>query len=155
MECTDRHFRYLLRLISRRTLLYTEMVTSGALLHGEPDWLLRFHPFEHPIAVQFGGSNPTELAESAKIAVDYGYDEINLNVGCPSGRVQKGRMGACLMAEPEMVAQCVDALRSTGSVPISVKTRIGIDNQDTYDFLASFVETVAKAGCNKFVIHAR
>jgi tRNA-dihydrouridine synthase A len=155
MERTDRHFRYFLRLISRRVLLYTEMVTTGAVLHGGHEQYLRFHPLEHPIAVQFGGNDPVELAQSAKIAADYGYDEINLNVGCPSDRVQKGRIGACLMAEPECVAECVEALRAAVSVPVSVKTRIGIDHHDSYEFLASFVEEVAKAGCNKFVIHAR
>ncbi|MGH8548027.1 MAG: tRNA dihydrouridine(20/20a) synthase DusA [Methylococcales bacterium] len=155
MERTDRHFRYLLRLISRRTLLYTEMITTGALIHGEYDRFVKFHPIEHPIAIQFGGSDPLELAKSAKIAADYGYDEINLNVGCPSGRVQKGRIGACLMAEPGLVAECVQALRSAVSIPVSVKTRIGIDHQDSYEFLAGFIEQVARAGCKKFAIHAR
>ncbi|MGH8553219.1 MAG: tRNA dihydrouridine(20/20a) synthase DusA [Methylococcales bacterium] len=155
MEYTDRHFRYLLRLISRRSLLYTEMVTSAALLHGDIDRFLKFQGIEHPIAVQFGGSDPLELSEAAQIASDYDYDEINLNVGCPSNRVQKGRMGACLMAEPELVAACVEAMRSKVAIPISVKTRIGIDERDSYDFLASFIEQVAQAGCRKFVIHAR
>lgn len=155
MECTDRHYRYLLRLISRKALLYTEMITTGALIHGQYHRLLQYHPLEHPVAVQLGGSDPIELAESAKLAADYGYDEINLNVGCPSGRVQRGRIGACLMADPERVAECVDAMQTTVSVPVSVKTRIGIDCYDSYGFLASFVEKVAQAGCNKFIIHAR
>ncbi len=155
MERTDSHFRYFLRLISKRVLLYTEMLTTGALIHGGHERYLRFHPLEHPIAAQFGGSDPGELAQSAKIASDYDYDEINLNVGCPSGRVQKGRIGACLMAEPKRVAECVEALRAAVSVPVSVKTRIGIDHHDSYEFLASFVEEVATAGCKKFVIHAR
>lgn len=155
MECTDRHFRYLLRLISRRTLLYTEMVTTGALLNGGHHRFLQYHPMEHPIAIQFGGSNPVELAQSAKIAADYGYDEINLNVGCPSGKVQKGRIGACLMAEPGRVAECIAAVRSAVSVPVSVKTRIGIDEYDSYEFLICFIKEVASAGCEKFVIHAR
>lgn len=155
MERTDRHFRYLLRLITRRTLLYTEMIPTGALLHGDPQRFLEFHPLEHPVAVQFGGSDPWELAKSARIATDYGYDEINLNIGCPSGRVQKGRMGACLMLEPERVAECVQAIRSEVATPVSVKTRTGIDQHDSYEFLARFIETVAGAGCKKFAIHAR
>ena len=155
MECTDRHFRYLVRLISRRILLYTEMITTGALVHGDRDRFLQYHPLEQPIAIQLGGSDPAELAESAKIAADYGYSEINLNVGCPSGRVQEGRIGACLMADPDRVAAGVAAMRSNCSVPVSVKTRIGIDSQDSYEFLANFVEKVRDAGCRKFVIHAR
>ncbi|MGR9105709.1 MAG: tRNA dihydrouridine(20/20a) synthase DusA [Gammaproteobacteria bacterium] len=155
MERTDRHFRYLLRLISRRALLYTEMITSSALLHGDRERFLGFHPSEHPIAVQLGGSDPRELADAAQIAETYRYDEINLNIGCPSARVQKGRIGACLMADPERVAECVDAIRGAVSLPVSVKTRIGINNQDSYEFLASFVDVVARSGCQKFVIHAR
>ncbi len=155
MECTDRHFRYLVRLISRRILLYTEMITTGALVYGDRDRFLQYHPLEQPVAIQLGGSNPAELAESAKIAADYGYSEINLNVGCPSGRVQEGRIGACLMADPDRVAAGVAAMRSNCSVPVSVKTRIGIDSQDSYEFLANFIEKVRDAGCRKFVIHAR
>lgn len=155
MERTDRHFRYFLRLISRRVLLYTEMLTSAALVRGDHDYFLEFHPFEHPVAVQLGGSDPAELAAAAKIAADYGYDEINLNIGCPSGRVQKGRIGACLMADPERVADCVRAMRETTHVPVSVKTRIGIDEQDSYEFLAAFVDKVSRASCRKIIIHAR
>lgn len=155
MECTDRHFRYLLRLISRRVLLYTEMITTTALIYGDRKRFLRFDSSEHPVAIQFGGSDPYQLAECAKMAADYGYDEINLNVGCPSGRVQQGKIGACLMAEPERVAECVNAIQSTVTVPVSVKTRIGIDDNDSYDFLSSFIEKVSLGGCNKFVIHAR
>ncbi len=155
MDCTDRFARYLLRLISRHALLYTEMVPAAAVVHGTADRFLRFDPAEHPVAVQFGGSEPDELSRCARWADRYGYDEINLNVGCPSDRVQSGRFGACLMAEPERVAACVAAMIAVTDVPVTVKTRIGIDNRDSYAALAEFVETVAAAGCRCFTIHAR
>jgi tRNA-dihydrouridine synthase A len=155
LDWTDRHCRYFLRLISRRALLYTEMVTTGAVLHGDQDRLLGFDPFEKPLAVQLGGSDPKDLAECARIAGQRGYDEVNLNVGCPSDRVQKGRFGACLMKEPELVAECVAAMREAVAIPVTVKTRIGVDDRDSYEELARFVGTVAAAGCQTFVIHAR
>jgi tRNA-dihydrouridine synthase A len=155
LDWTDRHCRYFLRLMSRHVLLYTEMVTTGAVLHGDRDRLLGFHPEEKPLAVQFGGCDPEELAECARIAEGCGYDEINLNVGCPSDRVQRGRFGACLMAEPDLVAESVAAMRSAVSIPVTVKTRIGIDDRDSYEELAHFVATVAAAGCETFIIHAR
>ncbi|MGF1529582.1 MAG: tRNA dihydrouridine(20/20a) synthase DusA [Candidatus Competibacterales bacterium] len=157
MDWTDRHDRYFLRLISRRATLYTEMVTTGAVLHGHRERLLGFDPFEHPVAVQLGGSDPGELAQAARIAVDFGYDEVNLNVGCPSDRVQSGRFGACLMAEPDLVARCVAAMQDAvgDRVPVTVKSRIGIDQQDDYRDLQRFVATVAATGCNRFIVHAR
>ncbi len=155
MDHTDRHFRYLMRLITRRTLLYTEMVTTGALLHGPRDDLLAFSTEEHPIALQLGGSQPDKLAECAILAEDRGYDEVNLNVGCPSDRVQNGRFGACLMAEPELVAECVKRMIQEISIPVTVKTRIGIDDRDRYEHLYQFIEIVRAAGCNTFIIHAR
>lgn len=155
MDCTDRHDRYLLRLISRRARLYTEMVTARALIHGDRERLLAFHPAEHALAIQLGGSEPDELARAARWAGQAGYDEVNLNVGCPSDRVQAGRFGACLMAEPALVADCVAAMRAAVDVPVTVKHRIGIDRQDGYDALCRFVETVAAAGCRTFIVHAR
>jgi tRNA-dihydrouridine synthase A len=155
LDWTDRHCRYFLRLISRRALLYTEMVTTGAILHGDRDRLLGFHPREKPLAVQFGGSDPRDLAECARIAEDRGFDEINLNVGCPSDRVQRGRFGACLMAEPELVAECVAAMKAAVSLPVTVKCRIGVDDRDSCEELAHFVETVSAGGCETFIIHAR
>jgi tRNA-dihydrouridine synthase A len=155
LEWTDRHCRYFLRLISRRTLLYTEMITTGAVLRGDRARLLEYDPLEHPVALQLGGSDPPALAECARIVEDYGYDEVNLNVGCPSDRVQNGRFGACLMAEPELVADCVAAMRAAVAIPVTVKTRIGIDELDSYEELAHFVDTVAGAGCATFIIHAR
>lgn len=155
LDWTDRHCRYLHRQLSRHALLYTEMVTTGAILHGERDRHLRFDPAEHPVALQLGGSDPGELATCAAIGADYGYDEINLNVGCPSDRVQSGRFGACLMAEPTLVADCVAAMRGATAVPVTVKSRIGIDRQDSCEALAGFVHTVAAAGCECFIIHAR
>jgi tRNA-dihydrouridine synthase A len=155
MQRTDRHFRYLIRLISRHVLLYTEMVTTGALIHGDRPRHLDFHPGEHPLALQLGGSNPRELAECARIATDWGYDEINLNVGCPSDRVQNGRFGACLLAEPERVAGCVAAMRAVTHLPVTVKTRTGIDDRDSYDELCHFIETVHTGGSDIFIIHAR
>jgi tRNA-dihydrouridine synthase A len=155
LDWTDRHFRFFLRLISRRMFLYTEMVTTGAVLRGERERLLSFDPAEHPLGLQLGGSDPSALAECARIAEGWGYDEVNLNVGCPSDRVQNGRFGACLMAEPGLVADCVAAMRAAVSVPVTVKTRIGIDDLDSCEALAGFVQTVAAAGCQTFIIHAR
>lgn len=155
LDWTDRHCRRFHRSLSRHALLYTEMVTTGAILHGNRDRHLQFNQTEHPVALQLGGSNPADLAECAKIAADYGYDEINLNVGCPSDRVQNGRFGACLMAEPELVAECVAAMRQAVSMPVTVKSRIGIDDRDSYDELRHFIQTVAAAGCETFIVHAR
>lgn len=155
MAWTDRHARYFLRLISKHTLLYTEMVTTGALIHGDRPGFLRYHPEEHPLVLQLGGSNPAELAECALMAEDVGYDEVNINVGCPSDRVKKGRFGAGLMAEPELVAECVAAMRSKVSIPVTVKCRIGIDDMDEESALDKFVGIVADAGCEHFIVHAR
>ncbi|MDT4288064.1 tRNA dihydrouridine(20/20a) synthase DusA [Methylomonas sp. MO1] len=155
LDWTDRHCRYFHRTLSRHALLYSEMVTTGAILFGNRDRHLQFSSAEHPLALQLGGSNPADLAECAKIAADYGYDEINLNVGCPSDRVQNGRFGACLMAEPDLVAQCVAAMRQAVSIPVTVKSRIGIDDRDSYAELTHFINTVAAAGCQTFIVHAR
>jgi tRNA-dihydrouridine synthase A len=155
MEWTDRHCRYLLRLIAPGALLYTEMVPTGAILRGDAARFLRFDPAEHPVALQLGGAEPGELARAAAAGAAAGYDEINLNVGCPSDRVRSGRFGACLMAEPALVAQGVAAMRAAAGVPVTVKTRIGIDDSEDYAFLRAFVETVAAAGCTTFIIHAR
>ena len=155
MDYTDRHCRYLLRLLSPGALLYTEMVTAQALAHGDVERLLGFDPAEHPVALQLGGSDPDLLARAARLGADRGYDEINLNVGCPSDRVQSGRFGACLMAEPTLVADCVRAMREAVSVPVTVKCRIGIDDRDDYAFLEGFVATVSAAGVRTFIIHAR
>ena len=155
MDWTDRHFRTLMRLISRRAALYTEMVATGAIIHGPRARLLEFDPVEHPLALQLGGSEPDELAACARIGADWGYDAINLNVGCPSDRVQRGRFGACLMAEPELVARCVGAMRDAVDIPVTVKCRIGIDAQDSEAGLAHFIETVAAGGCETFIVHAR
>jgi tRNA-dihydrouridine synthase A len=155
MEWTDRHCRYFLRLISRHTRLYTEMVTADAVIRGDRARLLRFHPSEHPVALQVGGSDPRGLAEAARIGAEFGYDEINLNVGCPSDRVQAGRFGACLMAEPELVAECIAAMGATVDVPVTVKCRIGIDDQDAEESLDRFIDVVAQGGCKIFVLHAR
>lgn len=155
LDWTDRHCRYFHRQLSEHALLYTEMVTTGAIIHGKADYLA-YNEQEHPIALQLGGSNPADLAHCAKIAAERGYDEVNLNVGCPSDRVQNGRFGACLMAEPELVAQCVSAMKEVADIPITVKTRIGIDEQDSYEFLTDFVRIVSeKGGCEQFTIHAR
>ena len=155
MDVTDRHCRFFLRQITRRTLLFTEMITTGALLRGDVDRHLRFHPAEHPLALQLGGSEPDALAQCARIAVRYGYDALNLNVGCPSERVQRGAFGACLMAEPELVADCVKAMQDASAAPVTVKHRIGIGRVEDYEFMRRFVERVAKAGCSTFVVHAR
>ncbi|WP_306767896.1 tRNA dihydrouridine(20/20a) synthase DusA [Martelella alba] len=155
LDLTDRHCRYFLRQLTRRAVLYTEMVTTGALLYGKGDYLA-YDDAEHPVALQLGGSEPDALARCARMAEQRGYDEINLNVGCPSDRVQNGRFGACLMAEPQRVAQCVAAMRAVASIPVTVKTRIGIDDQDSYAFLCEFIGTVAEqGGCDTFIIHAR
>ena len=155
MDWTDRHCRFFLRLFSPRMLLYTEMLVANAILRGDRDYLLGFDPAERPLALQLGGSNPAQLAEAAAIGEQFGYDEINLNVGCPSDRVQSATFGACLMAQPRLVADCVHAMRAAVRVPVTVKTRIGIDEQDDYGFLRAFIEEVAAAGCEVFVIHAR
>jgi tRNA-dihydrouridine synthase A len=155
MDRTDRHFRYFMRQITHHTLLYTEMVTSQAILHGDRDHLLGFTLDEKPLVLQVGGDHPQSLATCARVAADYGYDEINLNVGCPSDRVQSGNFGACLMAEPDKVADCVAAMQAASPLPVSVKHRIGIDHQDSYEHMAAFVSTVATAGCQYFSIHAR
>lgn len=155
MDWSDRHCRYFWRLMTRRARLYTEMVTTGAVLRGDRARFLRFNPAEQPLALQLGGSDPHALAECARIAEDWGYDEVNLNCGCPSDRVQEGRIGACLMAEPETVAACVAAMRAAVRIPITVKHRIGIDDQDIAAHLDQFVGTVAAAGCEVFIVHAR
>ena len=155
MERTDRHCRYFLRLISTHALLYTEMVTADAVLHGDRERLLGFDASEHPVALQLGGSDPSKLAEASRIGEAFGYDEINLNIGCPSDRVQSGRFGACLMAEPKLVAEGVSAMRGAVSVPVTVKCRIGIDDQDAEASLDEFIDVVADAGCTSFIVHAR
>ncbi len=155
MDWTDRHCRVFHRLATRNTLLYTEMVTTGAVLHGDRDRLLGYDQTEHPVACQLGGSDPKDLAASAQIVAGFGYDEVNLNVGCPSDRVQSGRFGACLMAEPGLVADCVTAMRDAVSIPVTVKSRIGIDDQEGYEHLSGFVARVAESGCRHFIVHAR
>jgi tRNA-dihydrouridine synthase A len=155
MERTDRHCRYFLRLLSRRTLLYTEMITTGAVLRGDRERLLGFDPTEHPVALQLGGADADALAACAAIAETFGYDEVNLNLGCPSDRVQHARLGACLMAEPELVARALRAMIAATRLPVTVKTRIGIDDRDSYQELLSFVRRLADAGCRTFAIHAR
>ncbi len=155
LDWTDRHCRFFHRLLTKEAILYTEMVTTGAILYGDPARQLRFNSQEHPVALQLGGSEPQELAQCARIAQDYGYDEINLNVGCPSERVQKGAFGACLMAEPQLIAECVNAMQAAVAIPITVKNRIGIDDQEDYADLHHFIDTVSQAGCQTFIIHAR
>jgi len=155
MDWTDRHCRVFHRQLTSRALLYTEMLTTGAVIHGDRDHLLGYDPCEHPVALQLGGSDPAELTEAARIGEDLRYDEINLNCGCPSDRVQSGRFGACLMAEPDTVARGVDAMRKAVSVPVTVKCRIGIDDQDTEADFTRFIETVASAGCDTFIVHSR
>lgn len=155
LDWTDRHCRVFHRLLSQKAVLYTEMVTTGAILFGDKERHLHFNTQEHPVALQLGGSDPKALAECAQIAQDYGYDEVNLNVGCPSDRVQNGAFGACLMASPELVADCVQAMRDVVDIPITVKHRIGIDDQEDYKDMKHFVETVAGAGCETFIVHAR
>src|SRR5690554_562911 len=155
MDWTDRHCRYLHRQLTSRALLFTEMVTSAALVHGDPERLLGYNDTEHPIAVQLGGSDPRELTEAVKICDEFGYDEINLNVGCPSDRVQSGRFGACLMAEPDFVADCVRAMRDATDRPVTVKCRIGIDDQDTEESLDRFADAMVAAGIDALYVHAR
>ena len=155
MDVTDRHFRAFLRLLTRHALLYTEMLTTWAVLEGDRERLLAFSPAEHPIALQLGGDDPGKLAACARIAADLGYDEVNLNVGCPSSRVSEGSFGACLMGRPERVAEAVSAMRAAVALPVTVKHRIGIDDLDRYEDLARFVDTVAAAGCDRFSVHAR
>ncbi|MEW8341166.1 MAG: tRNA dihydrouridine(20/20a) synthase DusA [Candidatus Thiodiazotropha taylori] len=155
LDWTDRYCRYFLRLISSHVLLYTEMVTTGAILHGNRARFLDFDPSEHPVALQLGGSEPEALAQCAKLGETWGYDEINLNVGCPSDRVQSGRFGACLMLTPELVADCVKAMRDQVTIDVTVKHRIGVDDQDSYQALCDFVGKVSEAGCETFIVHAR
>lgn len=155
LDWTDRYCRYFLRLISKQVVLYTEMVTTGALLHGERGRFLDFDPSEHPLALQLGGSDPVDLAECAKLGSQWGYDEINLNVGCPSDRVQSGRFGACLMITPELVAECIKAMRDRVTIDVTVKHRIGVDDHDSYQALCDFVGIVSDAGCTTFIVHAR
>jgi tRNA-dihydrouridine synthase A len=155
LDWTDRHCRYFHRLLSRHALLYTEMVTTGALIHGDVARHLRFNDQEHPLALQLGGSEPTDLAHCAKLGEQWGYDEINLNCGCPSERVQRGAFGACLMAEPKLVADGVRAMVDAVAIPVTVKHRIGIDKTESYEFVRDFVGTVSEAGCSTFIVHAR
>jgi tRNA-dihydrouridine synthase A len=155
MEWTDRHCRFFHRLLTRRALIYTEMLTTGAILRGDRERLLGFDPSEHPVALQLGGSDPQALAQSARIGADFGYDEINLNAGCPSDRVQEGRFGACLMAEPALVADCVAATKAAVKIPVTVKCRIGIDDQDPEQALFSFTDAVKAAGADALIVHAR
>ena len=155
MDWTDRHCRYFMRLLSPSALLYTEMVTAAAIVHGDADRFLRFNEEEHPLALQLGGSDPGWMAEATARAAAYNYDEININVGCPSDRVQSGQFGACLMASPALVAECIVAMQKETDIPITVKSRIGIDDQDNYAFLRAFIDPVAAAGCRRFIVHAR
>ena len=155
MQRTDRHFRYLARLFSKHCLLYTEMLTTGALLHGDASRFLAFNDCEHPVALQLGGNDPSAMADCAELGEIHGYDEVNINVGCPSDRVQNGMIGACLMAKPELVANCVRAMREKVKIPVTVKSRIGIDQQDRYEDLYAFVSEIANAGCETFIVHAR
>jgi len=155
MGWTDRHDRYFLRLISPNALLYTVMISTGALIFGKKLEILDYSPEEHPIALQLGGSEPKDLAICARLAEQHGYDEVNFNCGCPSPRVQNGSFGACLMADPKRVANCIDAMKQAVSIPVTVKTRIGIDNQDSYEFLTDFISLVSEKGCDAFIIHAR
>ena len=155
MDWTDRHCRYFMRLLSPGALLYTEMITAAAIRHGDAEQLLRFDRSEHPLALQLGGNDPAMMAEAASLAAAAGYDEININVGCPSDRVQSGQFGACLMAQPTIVAECFRAMQAEIDVPVTVKTRIGIDDNDSDEFLARFVDGLSAAGCKKFVVHAR
>ena len=155
LDWTDRYCRYFHRLISRRTSLYTEMITTGALLHNEPARFLDFFPEEQPLALQLGGSNPEDLAQCCRLAEEWGYGEVNLNLGCPSDRVQSGMFGACLMANPGLVADCISAMAESCSLPVTAKHRIGIDDMDSYGLLAAFVEKLSDAGCRTFIVHAR
>lgn len=155
LDWTDRHCRYFHRLLSQHAVLYSEMVTTGAIIHGDEHRFLDFSVQEKPLVLQLGGSNARELAFCTRMAQDFGYDEVNLNVGCPSDRVQNGRFGACLMAEPKLVADCVAAMQAAVTIPVTVKSRIGIDEQDSYEELVAFIECIANAGCKTFIVHAR
>ena len=155
LDWTDRHCRYFMRLLTKHSVLYTEMVTTGALIYGPREQLLQFNPDEQPVAIQLGGCDPADLATCAKMAEDKGYAEVNLNVGCPSDRVQSGKFGACLMAEPELVSECMAAMIDAVDIPVTIKSRIGIDRQDSFDELSHFVEIVKQSGCDTFIIHAR
>jgi tRNA-dihydrouridine synthase A len=155
MDWTDRHDRYFLRLITNHTRLYTEMLTTQAIMFGDREKLLNFNPLEHPLALQLGGSDPNEMAECARIAEGWGYDEVNINIGCPSDRVQAGRFGACLMKEMDLVAKCVETMRNTVSIPITIKCRIGVDEQNPDEILPHFIACIASSGCEVFIIHAR
>jgi len=155
MDHTDKHFRYLMRLLTKYSFLYTEMITTGALIHGNYKQFLEYNSDEHPIGIQLGGSNPKELLKCAYMAENEGYDEVNLNIGCPSDRVQNGKFGAYLMNEKELVAECVHNISSNLQIPVTIKTRIGVDTNDTFDFLKEFIDTVSISGCKTFIIHAR
>lgn len=155
MDWTDRHCRFFLRLITRHTRLYTEMVTTGALIHGDQERFLRYDPAEHPVTLQLGGSDPGDLAICARLGEDWGYDEINVNLGCPSDRVQSGRFGACLMAEPGLVADCIAAMKEAVTIPVTAKLRIGIDDRDSYEELTHFIAALLEAGCDALLVHAR
>ena len=155
LHCTDRHYRYLARLLSKKCFLYTEMITTGALIYGDRDRWLKLHKNENPVALQLGGSNPNEMAQCTEFAEQYGFDEVNINVGCPSDRVQAGKFGACLMLEPNTVANCIRAMKKVSNIEITVKTRIGVDNQDSFEFLRQFVENVISVGCSTVIVHAR
>ena len=155
MDCTDRHERYFLSLISQNIQLYSEMIVSNAIIRGDRDKILSFKKVKNKTILQLGGSNPSELAEACKISEQYGYDEINLNLGCPSKKVQKNKFGACLMKEPDLVAECINAMVSATSLPVSIKTRIGYNDIEDFEFLKNFISTLKKAGTNKFIIHAR
>ena len=155
MDCTDRHDRYFLRLISKNVKLYTEMIVANAIIRGDRDFLLKFNSLEKPLALQIGGSDPKELAEATKIAENYGYDEINLNLGCPSKKVQKNKFGACLMKEPNLVGECVNAMKRSSNLPVTVKTRIGYDDHEDYEYLKKFLTIIKNAGAENFIIHAR
>ncbi|MBT8109609.1 MAG: tRNA dihydrouridine(20/20a) synthase DusA [Gammaproteobacteria bacterium] len=155
MDWTDRHCRYFMRLLNPSAFLYTEMITAAAIHHGDAERLLGYNDEEHPIALQVGGSDPEQMASAARKAADFGYDEININVGCPSDRVQSGQFGACLMARPQAVADCYKAMQAETEIPVTVKTRIGIDDQDSDEFLQRFVDVIAAAGCRKLIVHAR
>jgi len=154
LDWTDKHCRYFYRLMSKHTVLYTEMVTTGAILHGKGNYL-EYNDAEHPLVLQLGGSDVKAMTECAKMAEQYGYDEVNINVGCPSDRVQNGKFGACLMAEPSLVAECVNQMQSKANIPVTVKSRIGIDDLDSYEFLHTFINEVSQAGCQHFIVHAR
>ena len=155
MDWSDHHCRFFWRLLTRRAVLYTEMVTTGALIHGDRERFLHFNSEEHPVALQLGGSDPDELARCTEWAQEWGYDEVNLNCGCPSDRVQSGMFGACLMAQPQLVADCVAAMVAAGDIPVTIKHRIGIDGMESFEEMRGFVETIAAAGCSTFIVHAR